>query len=259
MIRKLVSFGVAALVVTTPAALARPMGVAKGKLAKPEVNLRLQTARGPVYVFRAAGVRPVVTVVYVHGYYNDVDSAWKQHDLAAKFADSGMPAVFVVPEAPSAPQAPVVWDDLTQLLAAVRAAKPKLLPPRAPVVAVGHSAAYRTMVKWLGHPQLREVVLVDALYGCEDQYAQWLKGQPNHRMVMIVRSTSAWARPFAKRFRFARQLPEIPASPPARLRSLRLVVAQSQHGHMELVTQPQVLTSILQMSRYAAPRFAGRL
>ncbi len=237
-----------------PAAALRHANAAIAKLATPELKLRLKTTRGPVYVFRAAAVRPAVTVVYVHGFYNNVDSAWKQHDLAAKFAASGLPAVFVVPEAPSAPQEPVVWDDLSQLLAAVRASKPKLLPTRGPVVVVGHSAAYRTIVNWLEHPRLREVVLVDALYGFEDRYAQWLQGKPDHRMVMIVRTTETWARPFAKRFRFARQLTEIPTSPPPRLRFSRLVVAQSQHGHMELVTLPQVLASILQMSRYAGKR-----
>lgn len=202
-------------------------------------------------MYRAAGVRPTLTVVYVHGFYTNVDEAWKQHQLPGKFTRSRLPAVFVVPEAPTAAQEPVRWRDLEALLDVVRQARPRLLPTRAPVLAVGHSAAYKTIVNWLPHPQLQEVMLVDALYGFEDEYADWLLQARQRRLVVLVRTTEQWVRNLTKRLRFGMRLDAIPDKATAKLRSSRLVVAQSQHGHMELVTEPDVLINILRLSRYA--------
>jgi hypothetical protein len=237
------------------AALALSFNVAPSVAAAPKkttpLRVRLKTDRGPVYVFLPQGVRPSATVVYVHGYYNNVDAAWKHHQLATKFSGSRLPAVFVVPEAPASAKDAVVWDDLADLLAAVRAAQPGALPAEGPVVAVGHSAAYRTVVKWLSHPRLREVILIDALYGFENEYASWLAEEADRRLVMIVRTTQAKSQALAERFPDAKHLPRLPSKMSKRLGAARLLMIRSQYGHMELVTQPKVLEGILQMSRYA--------
>lgn len=212
---------------------------------------RVNTKRGPVYIYRPAGVSPVFTVVYVHGFYNNVDSAWQEHELAEKFARSQLPATFVVPEAPASPQENVVWPDLDDLLSTVRAAKPKAFSRRGPVVLVGHSAAYRTIVGWLKHPRVAEVFLVDALYGFEDDYANWVKQSADHRLVMVVKTTSQWATPFVKRFRSAVKLDEIPSVPTSRLRHARLVTMNTALDHMGLVKEPQPLVQLLRLSRYA--------
>lgn len=216
-----------------------------------EMRHRVNTKRGPVYVYRPAGVSPVFTVVYVHGFYNNVDSAWQEHELAAKFARSQLPATFVAPEAPASPQENVVWPDLEELLSTVRAAKPKAFSRRGPVVLMGHSAAYRTIVSWLKHPRVTEIFLVDALYGFEDDYATWLKQSDDHRMVLVVKTTAEWATPFVKRFRSAIKLDEIPVTPTSRLRHAHLVRMNTAFDHMALVKEPQPLVSLLRLSRYA--------
>lgn len=216
-----------------------------------EVRHRIKTKRGPVYVYRPAKVSPTFTVVYVHGFYNNVDSAWKEHDLAAKFERSHLAATFVVPEAPTSPQEPVVWTSLDDLLSTVRAAKPKALPRGGPIVLVGHSAAYKTMVNWLVHPRVREVFLVDALYGFEDEYALWLTRSQDHRIVVVAKTTDEWVTPFAKRFRFGIKLGEIPSVPTSRLRHTRMLTMRSQYDHMALVKDDFPMAALLRLSRYS--------
>jgi len=219
--------------------------------ASAELHHRVITKRGPIHVYRPAGVRSTFTVVYVHGFYDNVDSAWKDHELAAKFARSHLTATFVVPEAPVSPQELVTWPDLDELLSAVGDAKPKALPKGGPVVLVGHSAAYRTIVGWLNHPRVSEIFLVDGLYGFEDDYANWLTNNEDHRLVLAVRTTDQWVGPFIKRFRFGIKLNEIPSVPTSRLRHTRLLTMKSQYEHMDLVRHPDPLTAILRLSRYS--------
>lgn len=219
--------------------------------ASAELRHRINTKRGPVYVYRPAGVRPTFTVVYVHGFYDNVDSAWKDHELALKFARSHLAATFVVPEAPASPQELVTWNDLDELLSTVRVAKPKALPRGGPVVLVGHSAAYKTIVGWLKHPRVSEIFLVDGLYGFEDDYAGWLNRSGDHRLVLAVKTTDQWVGPFIKRFRFGIKLNEIPRVPNARMLHARLLTMKSQYDHMDLVRHADPLTAILRLSRYS--------
>ena len=64
---------------------------------EPAGHWRLETAEGPVHVYRPAGYekKKAGVVVYVHGLYNNVDSAWDQHDLPAQFQESNRNAIFM--------------------------------------------------------------------------------------------------------------------------------------------------------------------
>jgi hypothetical protein len=42
-------------------------------------------------------------VVYVHGFFTNVDQAWRYHRLPKQFAESGINAVFIACEAPVGP------------------------------------------------------------------------------------------------------------------------------------------------------------
>src|SRR5688572_9456703 len=106
------------------------------------MHMRLQTPNGPVHVL-IPQTPPEVTVVYVHGFWTDVDGAWVQHRLEAQLQASGVNAAFIVPEAPSGPGEKVRWPELGALLTTVEAVVGQALPER--VVAVGHSGAYRTL------------------------------------------------------------------------------------------------------------------
>src|SRR6185369_1890745 len=82
---------------------------------------RLETARGAIHVWTPAGydAATAATVVFVHGYWTDVDEAWDAYRLAHQFALSGINAMFVVPEAPQAKRVPLSWPSLTDLVRTV--------------------------------------------------------------------------------------------------------------------------------------------
>src|SRR6184192_3504988 len=63
-------------------------------------HVRLDTDHGAVHVWVPAGYHPDggATIVYVHGYYTDVDHAWQNYQLPEQFALSGLDAVFIACE-----------------------------------------------------------------------------------------------------------------------------------------------------------------
>jgi hypothetical protein len=217
-----------------------------------EKEWRLETANGPVYVLRpprydaeTAGI-----VVYVHGLFNDVDSAWDEHNLRDQFIEANRNAIFIVPEAPVAAEDAVRWPKLAELLDTVRKKLPKVLPEDAPVFAVGHSGAYRTIACWLDYPGLQHIVLVDGLYGNEEEYAAWVNAPSDvpHRFAMTVTTTWKWATPFLERFPDAVILPRIPDWVfPDRAKEARVVSMPSQYEHMELIEDGKALPVMLRI------------
>jgi hypothetical protein len=139
---------------------------------------RIDTPRGPVFVRSGARDR---AVVYVHGYYDTAASV--AADIAKRVPEG---ATLIIPEAPSSASASVNFPSLPELLLAAGV-------PGAEVVAVGHSGAYRTLLSWLSAPALRELVLLDALYGGESAFEAWAR-QPGHRIVL-----AGLGEPLAKR------------------------------------------------------------
>jgi hypothetical protein len=212
-------------------------------------HFRVETSRGPVHVFRPPGYHRATAgvVIYVHGYYVNVDQAWQEHGLGEQFAASRRNALFIAPEAPQSGSESSAWTRLSTLVA--RACRGAHLPvPPGPWVVVGHSAAYRTIVRWLKEPEIRHVVLVDALYGNEASFRRWLDGTRAHKMTMIVKGTTKWAEPFAASLPYTVRAPRVPAelgelSPAAR--SAKLLYLSSQIGHFELITERKVLPVIL--------------
>lgn len=212
-------------------------------------HTRVETPRGPIHVFRPAGYHRATAgvVIYVHGYYVNVDQAWHEHGLAEQFAASRRNALFIAPEAPQSGTESSPWTRLAPLVArACRGAH--LSVPPGPWVVVGHSAAYRTIVRWLKEPEVRHVVLVDALYGDEGSFRRWLDGTRAHKMTMIVKGTTKWAEPFASSLPYTVRAPRVPEalgelSPAAR--SAKLLYLSSQIGHFELITERKVLPVIL--------------
>ncbi|MEO7733341.1 MAG: hypothetical protein ABIY55_20435 [Kofleriaceae bacterium] len=89
----------------------------------------------------------------------DVDGAWSGHHLAAQFRASGLNALFVACEAPGDATQPVAWTSLRELLELVLRATGAL--PDGRVVAIGHSGAHRTLVRWLDEPRLDTMALVE--------------------------------------------------------------------------------------------------
>jgi hypothetical protein len=225
---------------------------AEGVTSEPEAggtHLRLSTPAGPVHVFRPGGYdrRTAGVVVYVHGYYVDVDGAWRDHHLAEQFAASHRNALFIAPEAPAASGDHPVWPRLRRLLA-ITFQQARLPAPRGPLVVAGHSAAYRTIVPWLTEPALHHLILIDALYGKERDFRAWLKRNRANHLTLATRGTAKWANPFLRSLPgsiTARRIPDHADQLTRGQRKARVLALRSQYGHFELITEGKALPVLL--------------
>ncbi|MCE9576469.1 MAG: hypothetical protein K8W52_25190 [Deltaproteobacteria bacterium] len=230
---------VAAPVIAPPSPLTT--AVAAGK------HWRLDTPNGAVHVWMPAGYHAdgAATVVYVHGYYTDVDGAWREHQLPEQFALSGANAVFIACEAPAGNRQPVRWRSLSDLLRTVRAGIEEPLPT-GPVVAMGHSGAFRTLIPWLDDPRLDWVVMVDAAYAEIDPFVDWVKASSVHHLYFIGDDTIEWTEEMLRQLPGAIVVDRFPAAGlPPEAESAPIVYVRSQYGHMRLVYGGVALPSVL--------------
>jgi hypothetical protein len=225
------------------------------------IHVRVMTRDGPVHLFRPAGYerRSAGIVVYVHGYYAHVDEAWREHRLAEQFVASRRNALFVAPEAPIAPEEQPTFASLPRMLtAALRRAHWKR--PPGPLVVVGHSGAYRTIVPWLNDPALHQLILVDALYGNESEFRAWLDKLPANRLTLVVKGTAKHSDPFVRALPYAMDVPRIPKTITELSRAERttkLLCLRSQYGHFELITEGNTLPVLLCRTSLRAVRRAA--
>lgn len=211
---------------------------------------------GPVHVWRPSHYKAATakTVVYVHGFYTDADAAFLEHGLAAQFRDSGLNALFIVPQARSWRTDPIFWPELDVLLAVVQArvGEPK---PAGAVVVMGHSGAYKTVAGWLGHPRLERVLLIDGFYGDEAAFTRWLDGADRsfRQLVLVGFETQQRADWLVKRRAPTSRLDALPYlydEVPAGLKKAPLVGIKSERfDHMALVTSGRVLPWLLRWAR----------
>jgi len=219
-----------------------------------ERHFRLETERGAVHVWAPRGydAKTGALVVYVHGYFADVDEAWTEHRLADQFRSSGRNALFVVPEAPRGPKEEVRWRSFARLLAEVARAI-ELPAPGNRVLVFGHSGAYRTLLPWLASAKIDELFLLDALYCPVAPFLRWLDRGAQRRLVIVGRSTAARAeRELAGKV--IERMTSVPSDAlgfTAAQRNARLVYLRSQHDHMGIVTSGQVVPVLLTMGRSA--------
>jgi hypothetical protein len=241
-----------AILLCASIAVVAPATVSGNAMVEPEaggVHVRVETPAGPVHLFRPAGYnrRFAGIVVYVHGYYSHVDEAWHDQKLAEQFAASKRNALFVVPEAPIAPEEQPPWQSLSRLLtSALRRAH--LRPPLGPMVVAGHSGAYRSIVPWLGETMWHQLILVDGLYGNEPEFRAWLDKNPANQMTLVVKGTAKHADPFVQSFPDAVVLPRIPEAIgqlSRAERSAKLLCLRSQYGHFELITEGNTLPILI--------------
>jgi hypothetical protein len=224
-----------------------------------------RTKSGSVLVYTPTGYDPAKAgiVVYVHGYYTDAARAWKEHRLDRQFADSNRNAVFIAPEAPRGPRDPVAFSDLSRLLRIVERGLRQSLP-RGPIVVVGHSGAYRTLARWLEHPRVRTIVLLDACYEDPQGFARWLELDPARRLILVTVHTLSLSEALLARFPFAVRREGIPDRyyPPfsQEERRARLLYILSQFDHFGLVEEGAVIPLLLEICDLAdIPRERPRL
>jgi hypothetical protein len=194
------------------------------------------------YQHESAGV-----VIYVHGYFTDVDRAWKEHHLAAQFEASRLNALFIACEAPSSLRAPVRWTSLSELLEIAAKHVPGGLPDGR-VTVVGHSGAHRTISEWLSDSQLDTIVLVDALYGKIDEMRAWLDADTSHRLLDVAALTQRWSDTLVGMLPDAVVFDELPPQGSGEMRAARtarVIYVRSNDDHMALVKDGEAIPRLL--------------
>ena len=245
-----------------PAARVRDDGT--GRLDKTEDvvhggrHWRIKTAHGAVHVWVPPGYDRATagTVVYVHGYHTDVDAAWRDHELARQFRASRQNALFVVPEAPINNEDRVRFPALTDLRRDVTRANIKL--PDGPIVVIGHSGAFRTVMQWVDHRHVDQIILLDALYAGQAAFDAFIgsgKRADEHKLIVVGASVAEASAGFAKKYRFAVARERIPDSLDGftkRERRAKLLYIRSQFEHMGIVTSKKVIPLLLRLTRLKA-------
>jgi hypothetical protein len=235
-----------------------PKGVTRDKVLG-GLHWRFHTGAGTVNVWMPPGyhAKNAGIVVYVHGYGgvgypSSSDQSWRDYKLAEQFKESRQNAIFIVPDAPTANEDPVKYTKLSTLLRAVWS-HTHIKRPKGALVVIGHSGAFRTIVDWLDYRPIAHVILLDALFGYENNFSGWLekvKGHENHKLTMVGQRTAPAAEVFLQKFQKGSvvRLNSIPgkfAQMPKRARTARILYIRSQYGHMELVTSHKVIPVML--------------
>jgi hypothetical protein len=219
---------------------------------------RLLTRRGVIHVFRPYGYQRETagTLVYVHGYYTHVDRAFAEHRLAEQFAKSRQNAQFIVPEAPAARKEPVFFTDLRELLDTVARLTNRKIPD-GPLIVLGHSGAYRTLAEWLAFKRVDEMILLDALYAHEADFAGWIGSLPGHqakKLILVSIETADRTDAMVRAFPFAALHEEVPGQIHGfskNDRAAQLLYVRSKLDHMALVTGGEVIPLVLRLTPLA--------
>jgi len=211
---------------------------------------------GAVHVWVPHNYDPATAgvVIYIHGFYTNVDKSWNERGLAEQFAASKRNAMFIACEAPSWGEGHVNWSSPNNLITSALEAT-KVQRPLGDVIVLGHSGAHRTFRRWLSYRSINHIILLDAMYGHTRRYMWWLgqnKSHAENRVTIVAQDTLAWAEPLWHRRKDMVALDQIPSSVeeiPKAKRNARLLYMRSQHSHMALVLSRKVIPMLLQLTR----------
>jgi hypothetical protein len=214
-------------------------------------HVRIDGPRGAIHVWIPASYHADTgaTVLYVHGYFDDADTAWTGHQLAPQFALSALNALFIVPEAPVAQKIPINYPDLGERLRVVEG-HTGVTRGAALTVAVGHSGAFRTLQAWLDEPLLDQLVMIDAMYGDEDLIINWLRASPRRRLIFVGEDTLLGTESVAEKVPDTVIIDRFPPTYdtwPSAAKTARSVYIRAQYLHMPLITEGIVLPSLLRL------------
>ncbi|MCX5748597.1 MAG: hypothetical protein NT062_39615 [Proteobacteria bacterium] len=215
---------------------------------------RIKTSQGAVHVWVPEGYDRATagTVIYVHGYWLDADGAWSQHELAKQFKRSKQNAMFIVPDAPQNNDDSVKWPALADLRKAVSRANLHL--PDGPVIVIGHSGAFRTIMQWVDHKLVDQIILLDAMYSGESAFDEFIatgKRADDHKLIVVGAGTAQESTAFAKKYKFAvarEKLPDAVGGFSKRERGAKLLYVRSQYEHMQIVTGGRVIPMLLRVT-----------
>lgn len=245
-------------VLAKKASSAGPAG--EGRLEKTEdrvaggTHWRIKTSAGSVHVWVPPNYDRATagTVVYVHGYWTDADGAWRDHKLAQQFRASRQNAIFVVPDAPTSNDDAVKWSALKDLRRAVTRANIRF--PDGPVIVMGHSGAFRTVMQWVDHRLVEQIILLDGMYAGQAAFDNFIgngKRADQHKLVVVGADTAEGSASFIRKYKFAVAREKVPGSYDdftKRERRARLLYVRSQYSHGALVTSGKVIPVLLRLT-----------
>lgn len=243
-----------------PTARVRVKDDGQGRLEKTEDEVaggkhwRIKTAQGSVHVWAPEGYdrETAGTVVYVHGYWTDADGAWKDHQLAKQFRASRQNALFIVPDAPSANEDSVKWPALKDLRKAISRANIRI--PDGPTIVMGHSGAFRTVMQWVDHRAVAQIILLDAMYAGESKFDDFIasgKRADDHKLIVVGAGTATSSAAFVKQYKFAvarEKMPDGVWGFTKRERGAKLLYIHSQYEHMQMITNKKVIPTLLRVT-----------
>lgn len=232
----------------------------EGRLEKTEDTVaggkhwRIKTRAGAVHVWVPPNYDRATagTVVYVHGYWTDADGAWREHQLARQFRASRQNALFIVPDAPSSNDDSVKWTALKDLRRAV--ARGNIILPDGPVIVMGHSGAFRTVMQWVDHRLVSQIILLDAMYAGQSKFDNFIahgKRADQHKLVVVGADTAEGSSSFIRKYKFAVAREKVPGTYgdfTKRERRAKLLYIRSQYSHMSLVTSGKVIPVLLRLT-----------
>jgi hypothetical protein len=219
---------------------------------------RIKTAQGAVHVWVPPGYdrANAGTVVYVHGYWTDADGAWREHQLAKQFKLSRQNAIFIVPDAPRDNSQGVHWPALTDLRKAVMRGNIHL--PDGPIVVMGHSGAFRTVMQWIDHKLVDQIILLDAMYGGQTAFDEFIasgKRADDHKLIIIGSDVAYNSATFTSRYKFGKareKVPETMSGFTKAERRSKLLYIHSQYDHYSMITNKKVIPLLLKVTRLKA-------
>lgn len=253
-------------------------------------HFRITTSNGPVHVWHPANFDPSTarTIIHVHGYhmYDDVkpgvaidspptykidykehvDYVWDAHNLADKFAASGINALFIVPDAWQNNNQGPMWTSLQSLLDTVKT-KTGVTPP-GQVFAFAHSGGIFTIRNWYDHPKLTGLVMLDSLYDSLSALNAWIAKEGHGIAVVAAGSGATQTGNFVTAYKdkpgtvyiteFPPNLSEEQKSAKVLIVDGRKSVAKTVLDHMALVEGDTVMRVMLQrFGTSTAPAVAG--
>ncbi len=216
------------------------------KITYPKMgNVHVWVPKG--YVRKTAGI-----VVYLHGYHTTVDKAFVDHKLVEQFVKSRQNALFIVPACPSGKDEAVVWNSLSQLKKSIQAANIRL--PDGETVVAAHSGGFRTVRRWTDNRLLKQIILLDAMYGGFNEFKEFIATgarAAHRRMILVTSDTDNQTRQFTREFSFAVTRTGVPADYSgftSREKKSRLLYIKSQYDHYGIVTSMAVLPVLLRLT-----------
>ena len=240
-----------------------PRNATQAKVVRDRVlggtHWRIEAAARVMHVWRPRGYRPgrVGLVIYVNGYRSSADKTWRSTGIAKQFFASHQNALFIVVDGPASPDEKVKFPALTEVVRLAQRYTRIRGFPRGHIVAIGHSAAYRTIVRWLDYRFLDHVVLVDALYAHGPEFRAWMTTHRHHdwhKLIVTSNDTLSQTEQFLKPFKRVSRVSRFPDSYAGFTRAQRrapVLFIRSQYGHSELVNSGKVIPVLLRLTRLA--------